>query len=307
MRPLPDQLLFTRADARSSGWSDSALSRAVRSGRILKLRHGHFAAASDADPILRARAAAACSGSVISHRSAALLHGLPLLDLPPKRPDLTVPPRHTGDVADALLHRAGLPAEDVIDVDGAEVTSVARTLIDLGRTLHVGAAVVSIDAALHRGLVDESELLRVLDRCSHWPNARRAARSVALSDALSESPLESVSRLVMMRLRLPMPRPQRWIRNEAGLLVARCDFYWDEPGVFGEADGRAKYESRDILTEEKDRQEDLECLGLVAVRWGWTDVRYRQPRLAARIRTAFERGRMRDRSGFPRKWSVVDP
>jgi hypothetical protein len=280
---------------------------------VLKLRHGHFAGAdagadADLDPVLCARAATkACRGSVISHRSGVLTHTLPLLERPPDRPDLTVPPRRTGDVAGALLHRAALAPEDVVIIEGAPVTTVARTLIDLARMVPVGAAVVSIDAALQRGLVSKAELLHVLDRCARWPNARRAARAVELSDGLAESPLESVSRLVMRRLRLPPPRPQRWIRDDGGLIVARCDFYWDEPGVFGEADGRTKYASREVLTDEKDRQEQLEDLGLVAVRWGWTDVRYRQPLLAARINSAFERGRLRDRSGFPRKWSVVDP
>ncbi|MDQ1747177.1 MAG: hypothetical protein QOD07_1440, partial [Frankiaceae bacterium] len=299
---------FTRADARAFGWSDSALSRAVRSGRVTKVRHGHFSTTGGADPILRAHAAlAACRGSVISHRSAALVHDLPLLDPAPARPDLTVPPGRTGDVTSALLHRAGLPPEDVVVIGDAAVTSVARTVVDLARTLPLDSALVPMDAALHRRFVDRAALEAVLTRCAIWPNARRAARVIALADGRSESPLETVSRLVIPRLGLPIPQPQGVVRNRFGLVIGRCDFYWDEPGVFGEADGRSKYDGRDILTAEKDRQEALERLGLVSVRWGWSTVRVRPRGLATRVLDAFERGRLRDRSGFPRKWSVDPP
>jgi hypothetical protein len=265
--------------------------------------------ASVLDPLLAARAAAlACAGSVISHESAALFHGLPLLDPPPSRPRLTVQPGRTGDVTGALLHRAAFPPEEVTMLDGVPVVTVARTVVDVARSLSLVAAVVTADAALHRNLVTHDELQEVLDRCAHWPGARRAARAIALSDASAESPLESVSRLVIPhRLGLPAPQPQAVVRNEYGVVVGRCDFYWDEYGVFGEADGRAKYVDRDVLTNEKTRHEDLEDLGLEGVRWAWRDVRFDQSRLRRRILNAFERGRRRDASGFPRRWSVDPP
>jgi hypothetical protein len=81
----------------------------------------------------------ACGGSVISHRSAAVRHDLPLLD-PPPRPDLTVRPHCTRDVAAALLHRASLRDEDVVELDGVLVTSMPRTLVDLARSVSVPAA-----------------------------------------------------------------------------------------------------------------------------------------------------------------------
>lgn len=273
------------------------------------MRRGRFAASAERDPIAAAITAAiaacsACTGSVVSHRSAALLQGLPLLDPPPKRPDLTVQPGRTGDVAGALLHRATLRPGDVVIIDGVPVTSIARTLIDLGRTLTIGAAVVTIDAALNLGRAHEHEVLDIARQCSTWPNIRRAMRAVGLADPRAESPLESVSRLVLRRVRLPTPTLQAVVRDGAGRHIGRCDFYWDEFGVLGEADGRDKYDERAVLTGEKLRQEDLENLGLAAARWGWVDVRFRQPGLEQRIRRAFERGRRRDASGFPRLWSV---
>ncbi len=42
MRQLPSSDVFSRADARLLGWSDPALTRAVRAGRILRLRRDQF-------------------------------------------------------------------------------------------------------------------------------------------------------------------------------------------------------------------------------------------------------------------------
>jgi very-short-patch-repair endonuclease len=306
MRTLPTAAVFTRADALACGWSDSALSRAVRSGRVVRLRRNQFTAVDhQGDPCIAAIAAAhACGGSVVSHRSAALMHGLPLLGPAPLRPDLTVSPHCTGDVAAALLHRASLRDEDVVDIGSTPVTSVARTLVDLARTVSTAACVVTIDAALHRGDVDAEQLEDVRRMCRTWPGIRKVPLALALSDARAESPLESFSRLVLRRLRLPTPELQTLLHDDAGRFVGRVDFYWPAPGVVGEADGRAKYDTRAVLFEEKRRQERLEELGLVVVRWDWTDVTRRQLLLRERITRACERGQARDRSGSPRLWSI---
>jgi hypothetical protein len=307
MHALPDASVFSRADLRTRGWPDSTIDRAVRSGRLVRLRRGFYctAVAGGHDALARA-AAAACAGSVISHRSAVLAHGLPLL-VPPHRPDLTVPPRHTGDVRHALLHRARLDPEDVVVIRDAPYTAVARSLVDLARTVPVAAGVVSFDAALHAGMTTGLAVRAVIDGCRTWPYITRARNVMELADPLAESPLESVSRLVFLRLGLPRPRLQAVVRDRRGAHLGRCDFYWDEYGVVGEADGRAKYTDREVLTAEKLRQEALEEVGLVTVRWGWDDTRFRRAELQRRIERAFERGRRRDASGFPRLWCVDPP
>lgn len=305
MRTTPPAAVFSRADALDHGWTGSALDRAVRSGRLHRLRRDQFTAAdvSDHPRLVAVAAARACTGSVVSHRSAALLHQLPVLGYP-RRPELTVAPRATGDVAAALLHRATLRDLDVTEIGGVPVTSIPRTLVDVGRCASTGCAVAAIDAALHRGVVGPAAIEDVLCACWNWPRIRRAVRAVDRADGLAESPLESISRLVISWLGLPNPQLQTPLHDDLGMFIGRADFYWPNEGVVGEADGRAKYDSRAVLLEEKRRQESLEALGLVVVRWDWSDVTQRRQLLSQRINWAFERGRRRDRSGFPRQWSV---
>ena len=59
----------------------------------------------------------------------------------------------------------------------------------------------------------------------------------------------------------------------------------------GEADGARKYDGRapDALLAEKRRQERLEELGFIVVRWGWDDAVRRPEATADRIRRAIAR------------------
>ena len=305
MRPLPSSTVFSRADLRALGWTDAAVSRAVAAGRLVRLRRGQFCRPGPvAEQALAVAAARARAGSVISHGSAALLHGLPVLGRRSHLPEITVPPNGTGSAHAAHLHRATLAPDEVVLVGGAPVTSVARTVIDLARAGSTACGVAAIDAALNRRLVTADDLDEVVRRCWNWPRIRRALRALRLADARAESALESVSRLVIGWLRLPVPDLQTVVADRFGRVIGRLDFYWDEFGVAGEADGRGKYDSREILTLEKERQEQLEDETLVVVRWGW-DQPWRHPQLLkSRLVAGFERGLARDRSGLPRLWSV---
>lgn len=162
-----------------------------------------------------------------------------------------------------------------------------------------------MDAALHRGLVTWDELDELALMCWNWPGIRKALRAVRLADERSESPLESVSRLVLRWLRLPPPGLQPTVLTLSGIARGRLDFYWDHVGVAGEADGRSKYTvDADALNAEKERQERMEDQRIVFVRWGWKEATYQPNVLRRRALSAFERGADRDRAGSDRLWVV---
>jgi hypothetical protein len=307
MRPLPDAEIFDRDALRRLGWSNSAVSRVIRSGRLTRVRHGQLALAGPVDERIAALAAAAdIAGAVISHRSALIMHDLPIVGPRPPLPEVTVPPNRLGSARRVHLHRATLAAQDVTVIDGTFVTSAARTVVDEARHRSTAAAVAAMDAALHRRLTTVADIEAVILRCWNWPGIRRANRAVRLADGRAESPLESVSRLVIGWLRLPPPDLQPTIRAGDGHMCGRLDFYWDAFGVAGEADGRGKYQDRDdAYPAEKERQESMEDLGVTFARWGWPLATRRPHELRAKIESAFARGRARDRSGLPRGWSVT--
>ncbi len=222
------------------------------------------------------------SDHAIAGRSAAVLHGLPVVRLPDV-PELNVrKSTTTGQRRGALVRAAALPACDVADWFGAPVTSVARTVVDLGRQ-SVAAGLIAADAALHERRIAATQLGAVAERCAGWPGIRSSREAIALADPRSESPLESLIRLLVIRAGLPCPRLQVEVTGRGWRY--RVDLLWPEQRTIVEADGRVKY-SDDALWREKRRQEHLERAGFRVVRVLWSDVAHEPERTAARIRWA---------------------
>ncbi len=82
---------------------------------------------------------------------------------------MTVASSGTSDLSGAHLHRATVPASDLAAIDGVAVTSVPRTLIDLGRHRPLATAVAAMDHALRKGMVTGAELEAVVLACWNWP------------------------------------------------------------------------------------------------------------------------------------------
>jgi hypothetical protein len=93
----------------------------------------------------------------------------------------------------------------VATVDGVAVTDPLRTAFDLGRRPPLVEAVVAVDALAHKHEFDPREIIRVGYR---HPNARGAAQLplvVGLANPLSDSPMETRIRVVLVRAGLPCP------------------------------------------------------------------------------------------------------
>lgn len=236
--------------------------------------------------------------AVISHGSAALLHGLPIFPEAVQRLHLTRD-RDGGGVRRPLIHVHGcaLPAPDVTVIDGIPVTTLARTVVDLARTLTYQQAVAVCDRALVYGL-RATDLGVVLDQASRRSGVAQARRVAAFSDKRSESVGESFSRVLMAQDGIPTPEPQFKVYDDNGLFMARCDFGWELLRTLGEFDGREKYlrlrregeTLEEFILREKQREDALRDLGWQVVRWVWADL-FRPGVIADRLQRAFQRGR----------------
>ncbi len=310
MRDVPFTTSFTGAEAAACGWTRSALRHAERIGRIERLRRDVFVPAGLTDSARGLAVARSFDGAVVSHRSALLAHGLPLVGAAPDRVEVTVAPRANANLLGVDVHRAGLRQEDLALGGGA--TAVARTVIDVARHHGPFVSVAAIDAALQRQLTTPALVEDVLEYCTGWTYVRRARAAWSLADGRAESPLESISRLRFRQLDLPSPEPQKVILDEWGREVGRVDFYWDEFGVVGEADGKGKYLAADgrwdteARWKEKVREESLRSLGLEVVRWNWGHAWRRPDILRQLVARALKMGRARQLAGLPRLWSLLD-
>lgn len=288
-------------DLVTDGFTAAELARSIRSGELLHLRRGVYLPKLGTPPsseevhreLVHATMRLASPGSVVSHSSAAILHRLPVLEVPTT---VSVTRPRAGGRKRSMLHLyvAGLDASEVIELDGLSVTSRARTVVDVGRSQSFGRSVVVGDAALRAGLT-RADLAMSVEGASGRPGVGAARRMAGFVDARSESPGESLSRVVFHGQGLTTPVLQYEVFDHENL-VGRSDFCWPEERTLGEFDGKIKYGRllrtgetiQDVVYREKLREDALRDLGWQVVRWTWSDLQ--QPRaLSSRLLRAFHR------------------
>jgi very-short-patch-repair endonuclease len=231
----------------------------------------------DADDALRMLGPRA----VLSHETAARLHGIPLLD-DDATERVSVPrSRHGRGVKGWVVHRADVPEDDVDARKGLRCTSAVRTLMDLTRVLSHAAAVCAVDSALREAVVSLEELAP-LGR-TKGRGARRVRAAARACDPLSGSVLETLLRLALADAGLPRPRSQYRVMDH-GHEVARVDFCWPEQRLVVEADGFAFHSSRDDFRRDRARMNELERLGWRVLRFTWDDVVKRPDHVAGLVR-----------------------
>lgn len=289
-------------DLVADGYTHNELARQTRSGELHHIRRGAYGAPLDAETgqaaahlqLIEATVQLAATNAVVSHVSAAVLHGLPVLSDQLNRVQLTRPDVPGGKKRGQIhLHAAPLALDDVVRVDGIRTTSLARTVVDLGRSLPFDQAVIAGDVALRNGLT-EDDLVRHLLESTGRPGMAQARRVARFLDGRSESPGESLSRVNLHLAGLPAPDLQYDVFDLTGVLVGRTDFCWAEHRTLGEFDGRVKYgrllkpgeTAADAVYREKLREDALRDLGWQVVRWIWADLKDRDA-LADRLLRAF--------------------
>jgi very-short-patch-repair endonuclease len=294
----PTNGVFTSAQASQAGYPAAEQRSLTRRREWLRLRRGIYTTNERwqgldelGQHVLLCHAAClATTGEAwVSHHSAAAIHELPTLL--PLTPDvrLTLQRAHHRTALALHAHTAQVPPSHRTTRRGLPITTVARTLCDLARHADFSNALVATDHALHTGLVSALAIEKVLELCSNWPGIAAARRVMLAADARAESPGETLSRIAIWASDLPQPKLQVTLR--IGGTEYRPDFLWEHEQVIGEFDGLIKYDDRDVLIREKQREDRLRAAGFAFVRWGWNDVVGNTESLIRRIGSALEQAR----------------
>jgi len=229
-------------------------------------------------PLLKVRAASLnmCVPHVISHDSAALLHGIRLLDEPPRWVHVTrfgvCGSRSKNGVKH---HTAPFTHEQIVFVDDLPVLDVARTAVDVCREHGERGGLVACDSALQI-VEDRSLLWQAVDPMRSWKYVTTARSCIELADPRAESVAESLGRKLGIELGLGPVEPQFGLRD--GGREAWCDLRIGRHLI--EIDGHKKYRpvedgglakvsADEVLWREKQRQ-DWVCgfkLGMSRVTW----------------------------------------
>ncbi|MGW7685005.1 hypothetical protein ACWGID_29965 [Kribbella sp. NPDC054772] len=239
-----------------------AIRAALAGGMIRRIAKGVYALPQAPDPIVAARA----QGGLVSHRSAAALHGFDVLELPDK-PEITVPRgqhRRLSPVG-CEVHWA-----DDVPSDGY-CTDKLRTVLDCARTLPFAAGLTVADSALRLRGVDRSQLM-VAAAELRGPGSLRARQVAAAADGRAESALESALRAILVEEGIRGFEPQLVVRD--GGFSARIDLGNAALSIAAETDGFAYHGTRAALARDCRRHVGLTVRGWRLLRFSWEDVMF---------------------------------
>jgi len=213
--------------------------------------------------------------AILCLESAAVLIGQPIFGEPrdihifdPDRASST----RSGDVC---IHTSA-DRRAVVEMDGALVTSIVDTALDLIRVLPPALGLAVADATVGRDFGVPLDELR--DAAASQQNRRGRRRLdwvLEHADGSAESVGESVSRAVIDWWGFERPELQVEFHYEG--CRDRGDFYWRRIRHVGEFDGEKKYhgltaeEIRRIVIAEKNRENRLRRHEGGMIRWDWKD------------------------------------
>jgi very-short-patch-repair endonuclease len=211
--------------------------------------------------------------AVFSHLTAAALRGWWLPTMPFQLPLIATAGRGTPhrDRRGVFVRRCCLSPGHRNVIAGIRVSSPEWTLVELAEHLSLVDLVVALDGALSRGEVTPASVSAALVR--HRPGVVRLRQAISLADRRSESPWESVLRLVHVLSGFEVT-PQYEVLDADGVFVARADLRLGQTRRLPEYDG-GHHRDRDQHREDLRRDKGL-------ARCGWERYGYTAPEICQR-------------------------
>jgi hypothetical protein len=264
--------VVTRPQLRALGLSDDEIDYRIAVGRLRLIHRGVYAVGHhriQPEGICLAAVYAGAAGAVLSHRSAARLWGL----IPWDGVIEVTAPRRKRPRNGIHYFQASVDAADRTEHRAIPVTTVARTLLDLG-AVDASRIPKALEQADVLRLLDVSELQLLVDRHPRRPGTsaiRSALRAMVDWRGITRSELEERFRAVVADAGLPEPAMNCVV--DLGSMTIEADAVWHEARLIVELDGYAYH--RTAAAFERDRQRDR-----AAVAAGWRVIRITWRQLA---------------------------
>jgi len=234
------------------------------------------------------------AGAVAFRRTAACLWGLDGVE--PGAVELAVT---TGRPQSGRFFRVrSLAPADCQRLDDLAVTSVSRTLIDLGQVLCCDLIERAVESALRNGYTSVGNLRDAVAALPANQRGTRSLRRLLASRPDGTPPTDSDAETLFLQLArrtgLPEPRRQFVVPTIEGQF--RTDFAWPSRRLAVEVDGAATHASSRALTKDLRRQNRL-LLSLAPTGWSllrftWDDLSSKQyaDQVAGKLREAWTIG-----------------
>lgn len=273
----------------AAGVGAKAIEHRLRTGRLRRLHRGVWAVGHrrlTQDGFWLAAVLAAGDSAVLSHRDAAILHGLGRWSAGPI--EVTTPDDVRSTAALKIYGRRRLDPVDLSTVAAIPVTTVARTLVDLAAVVTRERLASALTAAEQGNVLDMVALVAARDRV-HGRHGVGDANLRAVIDEheargaqLTREELERRLRRLVRVHRLGRPQLNAWVDGD------EVDALWPSSRVIVETDGWRWHRDRAAFARDREKTNRLQLAGYVVLRFTHDAVVQRPGRVAAEIRAALD-------------------
>lgn len=246
-------------DVVTAGTLKAALGR----GEVVRHRRGVYGM-----PLAEPAERVASIGAVLSHRSAALHHGLKVLHAPDP-PEAVMSRRRSLPIPEDVDLRFRSLDPDLLD---GPATTVLQTVIDCARDLSLPESLSVADSALRSQALTRADLDRAATVLPRTGRAR-ATRVLQLASGDAANPFESGLRALAIDATDELWTPQAPITLRDGR-VLHADVGADGPRVALEADSHEFHASRGDIVRDCHRYNEMTVAGWVVLRFAWEHVMF---------------------------------
>jgi very-short-patch-repair endonuclease len=262
--------VITRTQLLALGLEPGAIAHRLRSGRLHPVQRGVYAVGR---PELSRHgwwlaAVSSCGPmAVLSHRSAAALHGI--VDPSAASIEVTVPPATIRTRPGVRAYRRVVSPDEIARVERIPVTIAERTLLDLAPVIGAKRLEAAINAADKHDLIDPESLRSALDRYA-------GRRGVTVLRQLLDRRTFTLTDSKLERRFLPLARAAGLGQPRTGdrLNGFEVDFFWPELGLVVETDGLRYHRTPAAQARDRLRDQAHTAAGLTTLRFTHAQVRY---------------------------------
>lgn len=287
--------IITSSEALAIGIPESTLRRRIADGILVRVSRGVLALPGAATrPDLELRAAMRALNAIVSHESAAQIHGLaPIIA---ERPTVSVSHRSTHQFPGLVVHQSTDLVEGHIEVrEGLRITTPPRTIIDLAQVVHPARLERVVDNALASGKVDILELNTLFNSLARKGKKGTKALRAVITRRVDDPPTESTLETELLQLleRAGLPEPVRqfkapWLKPIDG----RVDLAYTAERVVVEGDSRRWHALFEAFETDRRRDNAAQLAGWIVLRFTWRMIRSNPTQVASTVRQALrDRGR----------------
>lgn len=285
-----NQGMVTRAEAIALGIPAKTLDRRIQEGVLTRVNSRVLSLPGYVEGDLATLAAATKAlNAVISHESAAWIHGMPIGTHP--HPVVSVAIRRSNRFPNVLVHQlTDLTPDHVAQIDHLPITTPTRTIVDLASCIGVLRLTRCLDHVLSSGLAGLDDLNQTFNSLARKGKPGVAKlRSVLTSrqalSAIPESVLETETLALLELADVGQPELQwrpPWLRQVNG----RVDFAYPKHRLIVEADSRRWHNTPAAFQLDRNRDNLAQLAGWRILRFTWTDVTTRPEYVVDSVRSA---------------------